>query len=322
MNHRHLSSWTEGAAKSAIIAFVTRVTTGGPDFVPHAERIAVFDNDGTLWCEKPMPIELGFILMRLATMAEQTPALRTQQPWKAAYEKDYAWLGDAITRHYHGDDSSVKMLIGGMLKAFDGISVEQYCSNADQFLTQGRHPSLKRPYRDCGYQPMVELLRYLEANGFTNYIASAGDRDFMRTMTEDMYGIPPERVVGSSNALRYEDGPNGGSVVYLAQPDVFDDGPAKPVRIWSRIGRRPILAFGNSNGDIPMLHFAGRKERPALRLLLVHDDSAREFDYVAGAEKSQELARSEGWTSVSIKNDWSHVFAQEESPVTAGAAKA
>ena len=304
-----LSSWNEGPAKSAIVDFVARVTaSGGPEFVPPVERIAVFDNDGTLWCEKPMPIELGFILMRLSTMAEREPGLRERQPWKAAYEKDYAWLGQVITKHYRGDDSDVKVLVGGILKAFEGMSVDAYCTDAGGYLTHGQHPTLERTFRDCGYKPMVELLRYLEANGFTNFIASGGDRDFMRTVTNDIYGIPPERVVGSSNALRYADGPDGGSIVYQAQPDVFDDGPVKPVRIWSRIGRRPILAFGNSNGDIQMLQFTGGKDRPALRLLLLHDDKEREFDYIGGAEKSLELATAQSWTVVSIKNDWKEVF--------------
>jgi phosphoserine phosphatase len=305
-----LASWNDGAAKSAIVDFVTRVTaTGGPDFVPPAERIAVFDNDGTLWCEKPMPIELGFILQRLEAMAERDASLRERQPWKAAYDKDYAWLGEVITKHYRGDDSDVKVLLGGILKAFEGMTVDQYSTDAAAFLNHAQHPTLERAFRDCGYRPMVELLRYLEAHGFTTYIASGGDRDFMRTVTSDIYSIPPERVVGSSNALRYVEGPGGGSIVYLAQPDVFDDGPVKPVRIWSRIGRRPILAFGNSNGDIQMLQFTGGKGRPALRLLLLHDDKAREFDYVSGAETSLELAKAHAWTVVSMKNDWRSVFA-------------
>jgi phosphoserine phosphatase len=305
-----LASWNDGAAKSAIVDFVTRVTaTGGPDFVPPAERIAVFDNDGTLWCEKPMPIELGFILQRLEAMAERDASLRERQPWKAAYDKDYAWLGEVITKHYRGDDSDVKVLLGGILKAFEGMTVDQYSTDAAAFLNHAPHPTLERAFRDCGYRPMVELLRYLEAHGFTTYIASGGDRDFMRTVTSDIYSIPPERVVGSSNALRYVEGPGGGSIVYLAQPDVFDDGPVKPVRIWSRIGRRPILAFGNSNGDIQMLQFTGGKGRPALRLLLLHDDKAREFDYVSGAETSLELAKAHAWTVVSMKNDWRSVFA-------------
>jgi haloacid dehalogenase-like hydrolase len=151
---------------------------------------------------------------------------------------------------------------------------------------------------------MVEFLRYLEANEFTTYIASGGDRDFMRLVTHDIYGIPAERVIGSSNGLRYQEDEHGGSVVYLAEPDVFDDGPVKPVRIWSRVGRRPIVAVGNSNGDISMLQYAGGRDRPALRLLVLHDDAEREFDYTAGAEDSLERARADGWTVVSIKNDW------------------
>ena len=151
---------------------------------------------------------------------------------------------------------------------------------------------------------MIELLRYLEANGFTNYIASGGDRDFMRPVTGTMYGIPSERVIGSTNALAYTEDEHGGNVSYAAAMDFFDDGPVKPVRIWSRIGQRPIIAGGNSNGDIPMLRYTGGKDRPALRLLLLHDDEEREFAYTAGAEKSLEVAAAEGWTVVSMKNDW------------------
>ena len=254
-----LQSWNSGSAKRAIEQFVTSVTTpGSPDFVKPEARVAVFDNDGTLWCEKPMPVELGFILQRLSAMAAKDSSLREHQPWKAACEKDYSWLGDVITKHYKGDDTDVNTLIGGILKAFEGMPVDAYQSLAGTFLARAQHPTLKRRFRDCGYVPMVELLRYLESRGFANYIASGGDRDFMRVVTDDLYGVPAERVVGSSNALCYvEDDGGCGSVAYLAKPDVFDDGPAKPVRIWSRIGRRPILAFGNSNGDIEMLQFAG-----------------------------------------------------------------
>jgi hypothetical protein len=156
---------------------------------------------------------------------------------------------------------------------------------------------------------MVELLRYLEGHGFTCFIASGGSRDFMRAITGEIYDIPPERVVGSSNGLQYVDDEHGGSLEYLAEPDVFDDGPAKPVRIWSRIGRRPLLAGGNSNGDIPMLAWAGGSDRPALRLLVLHDDAEREFDYVRGAEKALARAKAEGWTVVSVKEDWATVFA-------------
>jgi len=235
--------------------------------------------------------------------------LREKQPWKAAREQDYHWLGEVITKHYHGDDADVKVLMAGILQAFAGNSVEEYAAAADAFLRGGKHPTLDRTFHACGYAPMIELLGYLEANGFTNYIASGGDRDFMRPVTEEVYGIPSERVIGSSNALRYLEDEHGGTITYAAEPDVFDDGPVKPIRIWSRIGRRPILAGGNSNGDIPMLRYAGGKERPALRLLVLHDDAEREFEYTAGAEDSLEAAAKHGWTVVSAKNDWATVFA-------------
>jgi phosphoserine phosphatase len=306
-----LHSWNDTATRAAIVDFVDRVTNeGGPDYIAPAERIATFDNDGTLWCEKPMPIELGFILVRLAEMAEADDSLREKQPWKAAREQDHGWLGGAITKHYHGDDADVKVLLAGILQAFAGMSVEDYAGSADAFLRGGKHPTLGRTFHACGYLPMIELLDYLEANGFTSYIASGGDRDFMRPVTEEIYGIPSERVIGSSNALRYLEDEHGGTITYAAEPDVFDDGPVKPIRIWSRIGRRPILAGGNSNGDIPMLRYAGGKGRPGLRLLVLHDDAEREFDYKAGAEKSLETAAAEGWTVVSIKNDWATVFGE------------
>ena len=299
-----LPSWNDTATRAAILGYVDAIAD-----VPPEERVAVFDNDGTLWCEKPMQVEVGFILRRLAEMAAADDALRVVQPWQAAHERNYAWLGGAITKHYHGDDNDMQVLMGGILKAFRGMSVEDYAAAADMYLEQAHHPTLGRPLRDCGYLPMIELLRYLEANGFTNYIASGGDRDFMRRVTDAIYQIPAERVVGSSNALRYNDDEHGGTVVYRAQPDVFDDGPVKPVRIWSRIGRRPLAAAGNSNGDIEMLQFAGGRSRPALRLLVLHDDADREFDYVAGAERALEQAQAKGWTVVSVKNDWATVFA-------------
>jgi phosphoserine phosphatase len=307
---RTLPSWNDTPTRAAIVDFVERVTAeGGPDFVPPSERIATFDNDGTLWCEKPMPIELGFILKRLAEMTREDELLREKQPWKAACEQDHAWLGGAITKHYAGDDSDLKVLMAGILQAYAGVSVEDYAAAADEFLRGGKHPTLDRSFHACGYRPMVELVAYLEANGFTSYIASGGDRDFMRPVTEEIYGIPSERVIGSSNALRYLEDENGGTITYAAEPDVFDDGPVKPVRIWSRIGRRPILAGGNSDGDLPMLRYAGGSGRPGLRLLLLHDDAEREFAYTTGAERSLEAAAAQGWTVVSIKDDWNTVFA-------------
>jgi phosphoserine phosphatase len=308
MSQEPLLHWKDGAPKKAILDFVEKtIKKDSPSFVPVGDRIAVFDNDGTLWCEKPMIIELGFILQRLVAMAEKDPALRERQPWQAAYEKNYAWLGGAITKHYQGDDNDVRVMIGGIMEAFSGMRVDEYATAAGAFLQAARHPTLGVAFKDCTYVPMVELLQYLEMNGFSTFIASGGSRDFMRTVTEEIYGISSDRVIGSCSALHYSETADGGDLVYGAQLDVFDDGPAKPVRIWSRVGRRPILAAGNSDGDIPMLQFAGAA-RPTLRLLILHDDKDREFEYVAGAERSLKLAAEQGWTVVSIKNDWSAVF--------------
>jgi phosphoserine phosphatase len=308
-----LACWEDTATRRAILDFVASVTdVDGPAFVAPHERVAVFDNDGTLWCEKPMPIELGFILQRLAEMADEDASLRRRQPWQAAYDSDYGWLGDALTKHYVGDDSDVRVLLGGVLQAFAGWSVDEYAAAASSFLYGGSHPTLGRPFVTCGYAPMIELLRYLEANGFANYIASGGNRDFMRPIASHVYGIPPERVIGSSSGLRYQEDEHGGTIVYLAEPDVFDDGPVKPVRIWSRIGARPIVGVGNSNGDTHMLEHCGGPNRPALRMLLLHDDEEREFAYTAGAETALERAEAKGWTVTSMTNDWATVF--EERP--------
>jgi phosphoserine phosphatase len=304
-----LPSWQEGATKQAIQEFVQRVTTErSPDFVPPLERVAVFDNDGTLWCEKPMPIQLDFILRRLVVMADQDPTLRTRQPWQAAYTRDYGWLGEVITKHYHGDDSELPVLAAGVLQAFAGITVEDFEAHADRFLRNTQHPTLGRAYLACSYRPMVELLDYLDAAGFRNYIASGGGRDFMRPISQEVYGVPRQRVIGSSVSLAYQPDNGGGRIVRKPEADVLDDGPEKPVRIWSRVGRRPLLAAGNSNGDIPMLAFAEQPERPCLRLLVLHDDPDREFDYTAGAEQALQLASTNDWTVVSIKDDWATVF--------------
>jgi phosphoserine phosphatase len=256
-----------------------------------------------------MPIQLDFILRRLVVMAEQDPALRTRQPWQAAYTRDYGWLGGVITKHYHGDDRDLPVLAAGVLQAFAGVTVEEFEAQADRFLRTTRHPTLGRAYLACGYVPMVELLGYLEAAGFRNYIASGGGRDFMRPISQELYGVPRQRVIGSSTSLAYQqDEGGGGRIVRKPEADVVDDGPEKPVRIWSRVGRRPLLAAGNSNGDVPMLAFAEQPGRPSLRLLVLHDDPAREFDYLVGAEQALQLASTRGWTVVSIKDDWATVF--------------
>ena len=305
-----LPSWNETPNRQKILDFVASVTEKtSPDYVPRHARIAVFDNDGTLWCEKPLYIQFDYLLRKMAEQAVADPALRTQQPWKAAWEKDLEWLGDAVTRHYQGDDSGLKLIIKGILSLAEGLPVEQLESEARRFIQDTRHPTLGFSYQDCIYQPMLELLRYLEDNGFSNYIVSGGGRDFMRGFSYELYGIPRKRVIGSTLAYRYAvDGTGADSIVQRAELDVVDDGPGKPVQIWNIIGRRPILAAGNSNGDLQMLNFTGGSALPALRLLVVHDDEQREFNYQAGAEKVLEAVQANGWTAISIKNDWRKVF--------------
>ena len=290
MTDNVLASWNDGPAKQAIVDFVASVTEDGPAFVPVEERIATFDNDGTLWCEKPMPIQLDFILRRLVAMAEAQEDLRARQPWQAAYERDYAWFGQLMTDHYAGDDTNVRTLAGGILAAYAGVSVDDFEAQSDAFLRGAQHPTLGRGYLECAYTPMLDLLAYLEANGFSNYIASGGGRDFMRPITQEVYGIPRERVIGSASTFEYASDGAGGTITHGAAADYLDDGPQKPIRIWSRTGRRPLVAAGNSNGDIQMLEFARNRGKPGLRLLVLHDDAEREFDYTGGAEKALELA--------------------------------
>jgi hypothetical protein len=304
-----LPSWNEGRSKNDIVNFVQRVTgQDSAQALPVEDRVAVFDNDGTLWCEKPMPIQLDFILRRLTVMAETDTELRDRQPWKAAREHDYGWFGAVMAEHYAGDDTNVRTLGAGVLAAFGGISVESFGAQSEAFLRTARHPTLGRGYLECAYAPMVELLAYLEDNDFTNYIASGGGRDFMRPISQELYRIPSERVIGSSSALVYTPDERGGTIMRTAAADYIDDGPEKPVRIWSRTGRRPVLAAGNSNGDVPMLDFTQHDSKPSLRLLVLHDDSEREFDYTSGAEQALARAPASDWTVVSMKRDWATVF--------------
>ena len=304
-----LDTWTDGPAKQAILTFLAAVAgdDGSPP-VPVEERVAVFDNDGTLWCEQPVPIQMDFVLRRLVAMAEADPDLRERQPWKAAHEGDHAWFATVMAEHYAGDDHNVATLAGGIIAAHAGISVEEFEALADAFLRATAHPTLGRGYLECAYAPMVELLGLLAENGFATYIVSGGGRDFMRPISQEVYGVPRERVIGSALALAYESGEPGGKITRRPAPDYLDDGPEKPVRIWSRIGRRPLLAAGNSNGDIEMLDFTHHADKSALRLLVRHDDAEREFDYVTGAERALARAADEGWTTVSVKDDWASVF--------------
>jgi hypothetical protein len=301
---RPLTSWRDGPARQAVLDFVAQAA----DEVPEDERVAVLDNDGTLWCEKPMPIQLDFILRRLVEMTDADPRLGDQQPWKAAREHDDAWLSRVLTDHYAGDDHLVTIMAAGILAAYDGMSVEDFEARAETFLRTARHPTLGRTYLQCAYRPMVELLGHLTTHGFATYIASGGGRDFMRPVSAELYGVPRERVIGSTTALAYRSDPLGGTITHTPVLDYLDDGPQKPIRIWSRVGRRPLLAAGNSNGDAAMLDFTRHADKPFLRLLVLHDDAEREFSYTAGAEKALDQAARDDWTVVSMRNDWATVF--------------
>jgi len=310
--HDPLPSWNEGAAKTAILEFVDSVAQPGASCVPPADRVATFDADGTLWCEKPMPVELDFILRRLVEMANADPELRDRQPWKAAYAHDNDWLGKVIAEHYAGDDTKARTFLGGISTAYAGIDVEDFEAQADSFLRSARHPTLGRGYLKTSYAPMVELLGYLEASGFSNNIVSGSGGDFIRPVTLELFGVPPERVIGSESALEYAADDKGGTITHKAVLGFLDDGPQKPIQIWSRVGRRPLLAGGNSNGDIPMLDFTHHGDTPSLRLLLLHDDAKREFAYTSGAERALKKAGTSGWTVVSMKNDFAAVFGEGE----------
>jgi phosphoglycolate phosphatase-like HAD superfamily hydrolase len=288
-----LPSWNDTPTREAIVEFLGRVTEeGGPDFVPASERIATFDNDGTLWCEKPAYVQADFVLRKWRAMVDADPSLAERQPYKAIVENDGAWLG-ALADH-------VPDLVRGVGEAFGGLTTEAFEAEAVEFFETARHPTLGVPYTEAVYAPMRELLALLEASGFRVFICSAGGRDFVRPVSERIYGIPRERVIGSSAPLELRD---GALVRTEGVEQPIDDGPGKPVHIWARIGRRPLLAGGNADGDMEMLAQA------RFALLVRHDDDAREFDYTAGAERALEAAAGNAWTVVSIRNDWNRVFA-------------
>jgi phosphoserine phosphatase len=317
-----LASWRNTATRSAIVDFVERVSGDGQDAVPEEERVAVFDNDGTLWTEKPMPTQLHFLVQQWAAAAKADPALADRQPYKSAASGDLSWLGKAVDKHYAGDESDLQLVIAGILAATTGLSVDEYEASVAEFYRVAEHLTLRRPYSGVIYQPMLELLRYLEAHGFTCYIVSGGDRDFMRPMTVANYGIPPERVIGSAVGLTYTD---DGEVRYGSSFSFLDDGPEKPIRIWTRIGRRPILAGGNSNGDLQMLQYV-QKHPLSLSLIVHHDDDTDRGDvpYDKGAEDALAAASdpAAGITVVSVKEDWATVFPEPLAATTASSTSA
>jgi len=304
MADRALPSWNEGPARTAILDFVARVTAeGSPDYVRPVERIAVFDNDGTLWCEQPLQNQFFFVFDRLEALAAKDPSLRERQPFKAFLERDVA------TVHALGKQAAFEIAFS----THAGMTADQFTAIARDWFAVARHPKLHRPFPLCIYQPQVELLAYLRANGFKTFIVSGGGIDLIRAFAEEAYGIPPEQVVGSSVKLRFE--ADGGHVdlMRLSELNSFDDREVKPANIGLHIGRRPILAFGNSDGDLAMLRYTLAGKGARLGLLLHHDDAGREFAYdrefrLSPLVEALDKADEYGITVVAMKDAWNVVF--------------
>ena len=303
-----LPSWNDGPAKQSIVDFVAKVTKeGSPDFVPPAERIATFDNDGTLWAEQPMYFQLIFALDRVKALAPQHPEWKDKEPFASLLK------GDVKGALAGGEQAMVEIVMA----THAGMTTEEFEKIVKDWLATARHPKFKRPYTELVYQPMVELLAYLRANGFKTIIVSAGGTEFMRPWTEKAYGIPPEQVFGSTIKTKYEMRDGKPVLVRLPEIDFIDDKAGKPVGINEYIGRQPIAAFGNSDGDQQMLEWTQGGSGARLMMLVHHDDAVRELAY--GAESkigtfSDALmaeAKSKKWTVISMKNDWKRIFAFE-----------
>jgi phosphoglycolate phosphatase-like HAD superfamily hydrolase len=303
-----LPSWNDGAAKKSVMDFVARVTTpGGPDFVPVPERIATFDNDGTLWTEQPVYFQVAFAFDRIKALAPQHPEWKTKQPFKALLDGDKKALAAS------GKDGLLQIIAA----THAGMTTEEFTKAVADWIATARHPRFNRPYTELVYQPMLELLAYLRANGFKTFIVSGGGIEFMRPWTERIYGIPPEQVVGSSGDVKFEIGKDGKPVLIKeAKVEFVDDGPGKPVGINRFIGRRPILAFGNSDGDLQMLQWtaAGTGAGAHFMGIVHHTDAAREYAYdrqshFGKLDKALDDAAAKGWTVVDMKRDWKKVFA-------------
>lgn len=304
-----LPSWQDGTLKKSITDFVSRVTSeGGVEFVPPAQRIATFDNDGTLWCEQPAYFQLAFALDRVRAMARQHPEWKNKQPFKAILAND--------TKSMAGTDE--KGLLQIVAVTHSGMTTDEFSKAVLDWTTTARHPRFNRPYTELVYQPMVELLAYLRANGFKTFVVSGGGVEFMRPWMERVYGIPPEQVVGSSGVVRFEMGADGKpSLQKTAKVEFIDDNQGKPVGINRFIGRRPIFAFGNSDGDLQMLQWTAAGNGPRFVGLVRHTDAEREYAYdrqskVGKLDKALDEATAKGWAVVDMKKDWKAVFTPEK----------
>jgi haloacid dehalogenase-like hydrolase len=299
-----LSTWNDGAAKSQIVDFIARVTEqDGPDFIPPVERIATFDNDGTLWCEQPLFVQAFFLIDRAKELAGKDPTLKERQPFKALLEQDLKTLMGL------GKQALFELVFA----THSGMRDEEFEPVARDWLAKTKHPKFGRLFKECTYRPQLELLSFLRQNGFKIYIVTGGGIDFVRACSEEIYGIPREQVIGSSSKLRFEVNEGRAGLMKLAELNSFDDREAKPQNIALHVGRRPILAFGNSDGDLAMLRYTKTGKGRRLALLLHHDDPDREVAYdrefrLSPLNEALEKLDDYGITVVSMKRDWNVVF--------------
>lgn len=299
-----LPSWNEGAAKTSILNFVAKVTTAGsPDFVPLPERIAVFDNDGTLWCEQPFYFQGYFVISRIQAQAAQHLEWKTLAPFSRILSGDRAAMS-GLTQH------DLAALIAA---THSGMTTDEFGIIVRDWLGSAKHPKYQRPFTELVYQPMLEVLEFLRASGFKTFIVSGGGVDFMRAFAEKTYGIPPEQVIGSSGKLKFELRDNRPVLLKLAEIGSIDDGPGKPVNIELHIGRRPVMAFGNSDGDQQMLEWTTSGSGARFGLIVHHTDAEREYAYdrqspIGKLDKAWDEAIAKGWTVMDMKQDWKTVF--------------
>jgi len=299
-----LPSWNSGPSKHAIVTFVEAVTQpNGSDFVPSPERVAVFDNDGTLWSEQPVYFQLLFAMDRIRVLAPDHPEWKTQQPYQAVLENDMKTL-----------IASGKKGLGKILMSTHaGTTTDEFSAIVTHWLSTAKHPTLNRPYTELVYQPMLELLGFLRDNGFKTYIVSGGGIEFMRPWAERVYGIPPEQVIGSSIKTKFEIRGGKPQLLRLGEVNFIDDKEGKPVGIHQHIGRRPILAFGNSDGDLQMLQWTAGNQHRTLLGLVHHTDDKREFAYdrkshIGQLDKAMDEAMAKSWTVVNMKKDWNKIY--------------
>jgi phosphoglycolate phosphatase-like HAD superfamily hydrolase len=299
-----LPSWNDGPSKKAILDFVAKVTTKGSEsFVPPAERIAAFDNDGTLWTEQPIYVQLAFALDRVKALADQHPEWKEKEPFKSILE------GNVKAALAGGEKAAAELVMA----THAGMTVEEFHATVLDWLKTARHPRFDRPYTDLVYQPMLEVLAHLRANGFKTFIVSGGGIEFMRPWAETVYGVPPEQVVGSSGKLKYEVRDGKPVLVKLPDVDLVDDGPGKPVGIQQYIGRRPVMAFGNSDGDLQMLQYTTAGPGPRFGLIVHHTDAEREWAYdrtshVGKLDKALDEAPKAGWMVTDMKTEWKVIY--------------